>query len=107
MAMEPCPDMVGDQLESALEGRYTIERELGRGGMATDYLARDPKHRRRRRHAQSRSAKPLTRRFPSGSCQNRRDWADFDETSSFGSRYPRSMPPTDTERVTLPGTSSR
>src|SRR5215213_5188123 len=24
--------------------RYTVERELGRGGMATVYLARDPKH---------------------------------------------------------------
>src|SRR5918998_6143616 len=28
----------------ALRGRYTMERELGRGGMATVYLARDVKH---------------------------------------------------------------
>src|ERR671917_1385722 len=28
----------------ALRGRYTMERELGRGGMATVYLARDLKH---------------------------------------------------------------
>ncbi|PYP71681.1 MAG: serine/threonine protein kinase, partial [Gemmatimonadetes bacterium] len=28
-------------LRIALAGRYTIERELGRGGMATVYLARD------------------------------------------------------------------
>jgi serine/threonine protein kinase/tetratricopeptide (TPR) repeat protein len=33
-----------EQLESALTGRYAIERELGRGGMATVYLAHDLKH---------------------------------------------------------------
>ncbi len=32
------------RLQSALADRYTIERELGAGGMATVYLARDPKH---------------------------------------------------------------
>src|SRR5213083_3264889 len=32
------------RLHQALAGRYTIERELGRGGMATVYLARDLKH---------------------------------------------------------------
>ncbi len=31
---------------SALEGRYTIEREIGAGGMATVYLARDVRHHR-------------------------------------------------------------
>ncbi len=35
------------ELATALAGRYTIERELGRGGMATVYLAEDVKHRRR------------------------------------------------------------
>src|SRR5438309_7810250 len=35
-----------DRLNAALAGRYTIERELGRGGMATVYLARDVKHHR-------------------------------------------------------------
>ncbi|HWC74113.1 MAG TPA: protein kinase, partial [Gemmatimonadales bacterium] len=32
------------RLKAALAGCYTIERELGRGGMATVYLARDVKH---------------------------------------------------------------
>jgi len=34
-------------LKAALAGRYAIERELGRGGMATVYLAHDLKHHRR------------------------------------------------------------
>ena len=34
------------RLSVALAGRYTIERELGRGGMATVYLARDLRHKR-------------------------------------------------------------
>ena len=33
--------------EAVRAGVYTIERELGRGGMATVYLAHDPKHDRR------------------------------------------------------------
>ena len=39
------PDLL-DRLSTALAGRYTFERELGRGGMATVYLARDLKHHR-------------------------------------------------------------
>ncbi len=35
-----------EALAAALAGRYEVERELGRGGMATVYLARDVRHRR-------------------------------------------------------------
>jgi Tol biopolymer transport system component len=35
-----------DHLTAALADRYTIQRELGRGGMATVYLAEDRKHHR-------------------------------------------------------------
>src|SRR2546428_12338203 len=41
----PVADLLA-RLRAALVGRYTIERELGRGGMATVYLGRDLKHHR-------------------------------------------------------------
>src|SRR5579884_808619 len=37
-------EFLGAQVAAALAGRYTVERELGHGGMATVYLARDPRH---------------------------------------------------------------
>ena len=40
-------DEVVARLRSSLSGRYDVERELGRGGMATVYLARDLRHERR------------------------------------------------------------
>jgi len=40
------PD-VAPPLVAALEDRYRLERELGAGGMATVYLAHDPKHDRK------------------------------------------------------------
>src|SRR3954465_7917969 len=39
--------LFGDALSPALSGRYNVERELGRGGMAVVYLARDLRHERR------------------------------------------------------------
>src|SRR5689334_5986126 len=36
-----------DSLRASLADRYTIERELGQGGMATVYLAEDLKHHRK------------------------------------------------------------
>jgi len=43
---EHCSTMVAplDRLRASLADRYGLERELGRGGMATVYLARDLKH---------------------------------------------------------------
>ncbi|HEY6947533.1 MAG TPA: protein kinase, partial [Gemmatimonadales bacterium] len=35
---------ISDSLQRALGDRYTIERELGRGGMATVYRAQDLRH---------------------------------------------------------------
>jgi hypothetical protein len=37
---------VDDRFAAAIASRYQIERELGQGGMAIVYLARDLKHRR-------------------------------------------------------------
>ena len=42
----PATDAIA-HLNSALAGRYEIERELGAGGMATVYLAHDLKHDRK------------------------------------------------------------
>ncbi len=39
------PDQL-TQLRDSLAGRYDVEREIGRGGMATVYLARDVQHER-------------------------------------------------------------
>ncbi len=40
------PDLF-DRLKTALADRYTIEREIGAGGMATVYLAEDLRHDRK------------------------------------------------------------
>ena len=43
---DPATADVGGRLATALAGRYDVERQLGRGGMATVYLARDLRHKR-------------------------------------------------------------
>ena len=40
------PELI-ETLRSGLQGQYDVERELGRGGMSTVFLARDVKHDRR------------------------------------------------------------
>ncbi len=37
---------LADRIREAVADRYAVERELGRGGMAVVYLARDPRHER-------------------------------------------------------------
>src|SRR5205814_9543887 len=45
LAPRPVRDLL-DSLRQALADRYAVERELGRGGMATVFLAQDLKHQR-------------------------------------------------------------
>src|SRR5689334_7551388 len=40
---DPVADLL-PRLQAALHRRYAVEREIGHGGMATVYLARDLKH---------------------------------------------------------------
>ena len=41
------PEHPAPEIAASLSDRYTIERELGRGGMATVYLAEEKKHGRK------------------------------------------------------------
>ena len=44
MTPDSSPEAFFQSVRKALEGRYEILKEVGRGGMATDYLAKDLKH---------------------------------------------------------------
>ena len=60
-----------DRLKTALADRYSIERELGAGGMATVYLAEDLKHRRigrTRTQPSEQTVAPLTRSLTGSRC---------------------------------------
>ena len=41
------PELFHSAIATALADRYTVERELGRGGMATVYLAEEKEHGRK------------------------------------------------------------
>jgi eukaryotic-like serine/threonine-protein kinase len=47
LATANAPASLTSRLATALAGRYQLEREIGRGGMATVHLARDLRHHRR------------------------------------------------------------
>jgi serine/threonine-protein kinase len=46
LAADMAPASLTSRLSTALAGRYQLEREIGRGGMATVHLARDLRHHR-------------------------------------------------------------
>ena len=48
-----------DRLAEALKDRYVLEREVGAGGMATVYLARDLRHERQVAWAANRRNRPI------------------------------------------------
>jgi hypothetical protein len=60
-----------ERLKQALADRYAIDHEIGRGGMATVYLAEDLKHRRKVAPAPTRSAETLEVRHKHHSGLNR------------------------------------
>ena len=67
-----------ERLQNGLADRYQLERELGQGGMATVYLARDLRHERLRRPQGAPPRAWRRRSAPSGSCARsarRRGWS--------------------------------
>ena len=68
------------RLKDALAARYTIERELGAGGMATVYLAEDLKHHRKV------AVKVLRPEFAAGRAGGNERWGTKARYSSSTSR---------------------
>jgi tetratricopeptide (TPR) repeat protein len=59
----PGVDLIA-HLNAALADRYAVERELGRGGMATVYLAQDLKHPRAEAEARLKGALAMDSLYP-------------------------------------------
>jgi len=63
----PGVDLIA-HLNAALADRYAVERELGRGGMATVYLAQDLKHPRAEAEARLKGALAMDSLYPLPTC---------------------------------------
>ena len=83
------------RLTSALADRYTIERELGAGGMATVYLAHDV-----RRDPLNRCSGNTARKKEAGRAQSReRARSDAEIRALRAGRSAVSVPPPEGERA--------
>jgi hypothetical protein len=84
--LAPFVATINSLLADALRDRYLLERELGRGGMATVYLAQDLKHGRPLKvlHPSSRPADPPA----SGASPHSRRYAETETLPRAGFMLP-------------------